>query len=259
MIGYLSNMQLAVGIDHLIYGAVFFTIIVFGMFYIGSFWQDPPEIYSKVEPITLTNDSTKNFIQVAFILLLSLSIWPVIYNQLNQRYQAQTTLPEWSAFTQNPAWQEVSSPNWEWKPDFSGVVNKSLRFFKKGSKIVGFYQASFGNENKYKKLISSANQLISPSQRKHWHYIEHSSITISNRAQKINGNYTLLRKKNRQQTIEAISWYQIGSHSTNNPYLAKLYQLIKRLTINTESEIYQVVYTSSESEIIVNKLASQFD
>ena len=41
MIAHLSDMKLALGIDHLIYGWVFFGIVMLLLFWIGSYWRDP--------------------------------------------------------------------------------------------------------------------------------------------------------------------------------------------------------------------------
>ena len=40
MIGHLSGMELATGVDHLIYGWLFFGLVMFVMFWIGSFWRE---------------------------------------------------------------------------------------------------------------------------------------------------------------------------------------------------------------------------
>ncbi|MGB9110211.1 MAG: exosortase A, partial [Telluria sp.] len=40
MIGHLSGMALATGVDHLIYGWLFFGLVMFVMFWIGSFWRE---------------------------------------------------------------------------------------------------------------------------------------------------------------------------------------------------------------------------
>lgn len=40
MIGHLSDMQLATGVDHLIYGWVFFGVVMLLLFWIGGFWQE---------------------------------------------------------------------------------------------------------------------------------------------------------------------------------------------------------------------------
>ncbi len=252
MIGHLSDMQLAVGVDHLIYGAIFFAFIIFIMFYIGSFWRDeasefvPTSSADNDNPTALTHPNANS--RHLIFLIICLSIWPITSNQLQSHYQAKTTIPEWPILTQNADWQEVTTPSWHWQPDLNGVSNESLRFFKKNNLTVGFYQASFGEENKNAKLVSTMTQLINQSNRKYWHYITHSSTPIKkSNKQKFRADYTLIRKNNSRQTIEAISWYQIGQNATNNPYVAKIYQLLKRLTLDTESELYQVVFTSTET------------
>ena len=40
MLGHLSNNQIAVGVDHLIYGWVFFGLVMLLLFWVGSFWQE---------------------------------------------------------------------------------------------------------------------------------------------------------------------------------------------------------------------------
>ena len=40
MIGHLSNNRFAVGVDHLIYGWVFFGVVMLLLFWVGSFWQE---------------------------------------------------------------------------------------------------------------------------------------------------------------------------------------------------------------------------
>ena len=41
MLGHLSNNQIAAGVDHLIYGWVFFGIVIGAMFMVGARWADP--------------------------------------------------------------------------------------------------------------------------------------------------------------------------------------------------------------------------
>ncbi|MGH8853359.1 MAG: exosortase A, partial [Telluria sp.] len=40
MIGHLSNMRLATGVDHVVYGWLFFGVVMFLMFWIGRLWQE---------------------------------------------------------------------------------------------------------------------------------------------------------------------------------------------------------------------------
>jgi exosortase len=47
MIGHLSGNTLAVGVDHLIYGWVFFGVVIMMMFMVGARWAEPPLIGSS--------------------------------------------------------------------------------------------------------------------------------------------------------------------------------------------------------------------
>src|SRR5690606_22417596 len=40
MIAHLSDMKLALGVDHYIYGWVFFGLVMLLLFWIGSFWRE---------------------------------------------------------------------------------------------------------------------------------------------------------------------------------------------------------------------------
>ncbi len=42
MLGYHSDNKIAVGVDHILYGWVFFGIVIFLMFWIGGRWQEAP-------------------------------------------------------------------------------------------------------------------------------------------------------------------------------------------------------------------------
>ena len=42
MIGHASSMKLAVGVDHFVYGWLFFGVVIALLFGIGSFWRDAP-------------------------------------------------------------------------------------------------------------------------------------------------------------------------------------------------------------------------
>lgn len=65
MLGHLSGNRLAVGVDHLIYGWVFFGLIVGVMFYIGSRWAEAPA--EPVAPGALRLGSTGNSGRLAFV------------------------------------------------------------------------------------------------------------------------------------------------------------------------------------------------
>ena len=247
MIGHLSSMRLAVGVDHVIYGAVFFALIIFTMFYIGSFWRDPePEetnsykINTKPYKYTLRNASF-----ISCVLIVCISIWPLINKTIQLKYHAQTNIPKQSLFTIQNNWQEIKSPNWGWEPKFDEAVNESLKYFTNQEQTIGLYQVNFGDESQGKELVNTRHTLIRKEQNKQWINIKQTSVPLKIISTTVDFN-VLINKKNNIY-ITALNWYQIGNYKTNNSYNAKLYQLLKRLSINTAPETYNIIFTKNKN------------
>lgn len=246
MIGHLSNMRFGTGPEHVVYGVIFFAIILFIIFFIGSFWEDSEittEKTSNVEVLTNTYTKKQNSL-VILTLLLSLSIWPFSSRLLQSNYHAQVTIPEWPALTRSQQWREVKTPDWNWQPKLSGATVESLRYFKKNESIIGLYQANFGDEKQGAELVNRQNVLITIKERKKWHFIKESTLTLTNPENQKSITVDIAELRGDFTNIIAVKWYQVGSLSTNNQYLAKIYQLYKRLTLDTTPEIYYVVFTN---------------
>src|SRR5687768_1518128 len=94
MTGHLSDMQLAVGIDHLVYGWVFFGFVMLVLFWIGSFWREDE---NRLDSISLTRgvstgnnlgsegDSTLRTTITAGAVLSIAIIWPVYAEWLERK------------------------------------------------------------------------------------------------------------------------------------------------------------------------------
>ncbi len=50
MIGHWSDMRMAVGIDHLIYGWLFFGLVLLALFWVGSYWREAPPRQALPKP-----------------------------------------------------------------------------------------------------------------------------------------------------------------------------------------------------------------
>ncbi len=105
LLGHFSDMQLATGADHLVYGWFFFGVVMFLLFWIGSFWRDSidetdqvgtsavdssPDNLNKPEmsPHSASKQAAKHpvsyrqFIVCTLLFALVLSIWPVWHGHI---------------------------------------------------------------------------------------------------------------------------------------------------------------------------------
>jgi len=244
MLGHLSDMKLATGVDHLIYGWLFFGLVMLLLFYIGSFWQDPPQ---QLDPMPanaeiITRTPYRHYWSVLSGLLLGLSIWPLAANWMIDKQGAHVEIP--AQFLRSPLeqWQTVQTQYWGWEPMFNGVAVDAKYFLSDGNYPVGVYLANFGDESQG-ELVNSQNYLV-PQEHETWRIAETAKTPIQ-----LQGGKSLAVDESvldsAQQDLLVLRWYRIGEQSTVNNYYAKWLQLIKRLSGDASAELLIVLYTET--------------
>jgi exosortase A len=164
MIGHLSSNQLATGVDHLVYGWVFFGIIMMVMFQMGARWADAAEPLAPVEPAIEFAPSKLGVHAVLAALCAALLVLPAVLleplrvplSQLAQpRSDAlQGLAPAGSQFTPGERMAE-------WAPVFlePTVSLQSAWRQQAGEAVevdVAFYKAQRGDS----KAVNSMNQTV---------------------------------------------------------------------------------------------------
>ena len=82
MLGHLSDNRLAVGVDHLIYGWLFFGVVMGLLFWIGSFWSEPPLDVPVVAAARKPTDrpvQASRFFVAALIAIAIAGIWRPLF------------------------------------------------------------------------------------------------------------------------------------------------------------------------------------
>ncbi len=79
MIGHLSNNKLATGVDHLVYGWVFFGIIMMVMFHLGARWADAPEPVAAAQPMPSTPAANRSRSAVLSALCAAILVLPALF------------------------------------------------------------------------------------------------------------------------------------------------------------------------------------
>ena len=173
MIGHLSNMQLATGVDHIIYGWVFFGLVMLLLFYIGSFWHDPLPVVSVMpESATATSHQYPHYWQILSAILLILLVWPFSSGWLSGRQAESLEISDSLRPATNSEWQPVADSDWNWTPKFKGVAAEAHQYFQSGDSVVGMTVANFGAETQG-ELVNSQNVLVSGN-NKTWSIMQSS-------------------------------------------------------------------------------------
>ena len=181
MIGHYSDMQLATGVDHLIYGWIFFGIVIFIMFYVGSFWRDDDSnIQLRGVSWTLGNLSSTTLAYKLTIVITGLALiaWPIKI-QLEQQELDFSHIAELNIASPTGWVKKPSDPN-AWKPAYHGLDRELHSTYKNsdGNEItlfIGYYvqqrqDAELGNFNNV--LVVEKNEV--------WRAIHGQGLTLPN-------------------------------------------------------------------------------
>ncbi|QSB02916.1 exosortase A [Methylomonas sp. EFPC1] len=251
MIGHFSNMKLAAGVDHIVYGWVFFGIVMFALFYFGSFWHDSDAGVAAASTPDLAGDSNladaatiyKHYWPALTVTALCVFIWPFASQGLSALQAAHVEVPERFSSPSLPDWQPVAVPDWGWEPNFKGVVADAKVYLSDGQTIVGMYFANFGDETQGGELVNSQNYLV-PQKHPIWRMLHDDVIAMQWAADKSGDiEEAVLNSTHRSLLVER--WYRVGDKNTANAYLAKWWQLLKRLSGDASAELLVVMYTET--------------
>ncbi|PPD35140.1 MAG: exosortase A [Methylomonas sp.] len=241
MIGHLSSMKLATGVDHIVYGWVFFGLVMLLLFYIGSFWHD--EAVSSMTKIdqTIPVEFPRYFsVTLGVVVFACFSVWPWVASELHAKQAVKAIIPE--TLLQKIPDEPALLPDWQWQPHFKGTVADKARFVEQDGAVLGIYIANFGDETQGGELVNSQNTLLS-HEDKDWRLILNPSLAINWPAKVVKVEEVAL--KNDANDLLVLRWYRIGSVNTSNAYYAKWLQLRKRLTGDTTPELMIVLYTQA--------------
>ena len=243
MIGHLSNMQLATGIDHIIYGWVFFGLVMLLLFYIGSFWHDPlPDVTASAEAASEISHKYPHYWPMLSGILLMMLVWTPSSAWLSGRQAESLEISEHLLPDSHSEWLPVAAQDWNWTPNFKGAAAESQHYFRNGDSVVGMTVVNFGAETQG-ELVNSQNVLVN-SNNKTWNIMHVGGSPVNLSAQPTTVEESVLRSEARDLLV--FRWYKVGSRNSANKYFVKGLQWVKRLTFDTAPEMMIVLYTPSE-------------
>jgi len=228
MIAHLSDMKLALGVDHLIYGWVFFGVVMMLLFWIGAFWrEDLPQAKSDKPAATPTNVAPMPVRRIALSTLAAVSIaavWPGYATYLKSHVPLPVPIK-----LEVPAangWRADPAPLSDWQPDYKDSGTSLTQTYRKGAKAVSLYIGYYPYQREGVELVTSTNVIV---RQKHpvW-----SNVGESKRAVTVGGqSLQIVQTKLRSTTLRLLvwNWNRIGGISTVNAYFAKLLEAKARL------------------------------
>lgn len=248
MIGHLSNNRLAVDVDHLIYGWVFFGVVMFAMFLVGSRFTDvgPDDVYVKVPAGAAGREVAPAYFLSAVALTAFTLVLPALWaDRLDEPRYTEPPLLVTGAVV--PSWQPTPLPEPVWRPDLTpptGVVHEAFK--GADSAVVGVYVGYYRNQDDKHKLVSSQNHLVSSANRE-WAVARSSAQSLERPDGYVVAFDEVELRTLYQPSRRLLVWqtYWVNGHWTSNLVRVKLYTLLQRLQGLGDDGATLIVYTDT--------------
>jgi len=222
MLGHLSDMKLATGVDHLIYGWVFFGIVIGIMMYVGSFWADEKDTagvtgytcyFGNLEGVTVAGKIT---VMLAAVILIA---WPV-------KAKIEQKIPDFNDLNQI----SIAAPDgWRgadreivWKPAYHGFDRVFSNVYKNGAgKEIELYIGYYAEQRQDAELGNYNNVLVSERDNK-WRVIETPTNTIKLSSESIQSSKAILSSGSKRLMVNYL--YYVDGKILANKYQTKILQ-----------------------------------
>lgn len=253
MLGHISGNTIAVGVDHLIYGWVFFGIVILLMFLIGARWSEPDLVVAAPVWSSGTDSRAGNstpwfwVVAVVFALIVSLPIVAKYKFEIN----AASAPPKLElGDTLSSAWQKSDVAAIDYTPHFENPSAELNHAYAGAGANVGAYLAYYRDQDYSRKLVSSNNVLVTSNDTR-WSRVGQGAVSESMAGKPVTFHRAELRRlSNAVATApeRLLVWqvYWINGRWTSNDYLAKVYGAVFQLLGHGDDSAVLVVYTAMD-------------
>jgi exosortase A len=242
MIAHLSDMKLALGIDHYIYGWVFFGLVMLLLFWVGSFWRedDQPEPASAQtgEP---ASGASRRWLPLALLALTVAGVWPAYAAWLDSR-----PLPA------VPALQVEAQGGWQpgaaftaWVPHWIGADRQLRQPYTQAGRNVLLQLDYYATQRQGAELINSRNFMIRQKDPA-WSNVGERIATVDMGGGPRQVRQAKLRGSDGQRLL-VWQWNLIDQRPVVNDHFAKLMLASERVRMKRDDGLSVLIATPYEN------------
>lgn len=246
MMGHLSGMTMAVGFDHLIYGWLFFGLVMFLLFWIGVFWRQDVDLtgaaaVADAGAVAAAPADMTALAKAGLAVALCLALWPAYARYLDGT-QSHRTPVELAGYRAAATMVPAFSP---WQPAATPASAELTQFYRQQGQPVGLTLRYYREQADGGKLISSSNQLVQGGGLG-WHVLasgtqraDAAGRTLQLREATIAGP---------QGKLLVWSWYWIGGRVTSSDYVGKTLQIRQKLLHGSDEGAAVMLFSPYEEQ-----------
>ncbi|HET6757190.1 MAG TPA: exosortase A [Burkholderiales bacterium] len=231
MIGHLSDMKLATGVDHLVYGWLFFGLVIAALFWVGSRYRDERSEAETARAQSRARAAPEKMLLAAAAALGITSSAPAY--AAYARHPVVDELPILNAPKEQGGWQKIAEPA-AFTPHFLQFRASLQQSYRKGDAVIGLFIAYYKNQREHGEMISSQNVIVT----------NEDSLLRKTAESPIAANFKMnsTEIRNGDSRLVVWHWYWVNRTHTANPYWAKLLQVQSELVHSRDDSAVVVIH-----------------
>lgn len=245
MIAHLSDMKLAMGVDHYIYGWVFFGLVMLLLFWIGSLWREDGEPAQGAKPVSAAAEPAGGLpgrrpLPLALLVLVLAGVWPAYAAWLGSR--PLPAMPVLQVEGQG-GWQP-SEAFTSWTPHWVGADRKLRQSYSQAGRTVLLHLDYYVTQRQDAELINSQNFMVRQKDPL-WSNVGGGIVTVDAGAGPQQVRQARLRGSNGQRLL-VWQWNLIDQRPVVSKHLAKLMLAFDRVRLQRDDGLSVLIATPYE-------------
>jgi exosortase A len=219
MIAYWSEMRLAVGMDHLIYGWLFFGLVMFALFWLGlTFRERTPAPAREQGVVPPAAPGHTQLLIPALLAAAMLAAAPLAARQLARLPAGNGAAPPLPAAASG--WRGPLEASLPWRPSYHGAAFERIARYESSDGAVQLAIVGYTAQAQGAELVNSENLPYDAG----WHLLYEGRAQAPDAG---GGTHSVqaTRLAGASGQLLVWHWYAVGAHATSSDALAKLYQV----------------------------------
>ena len=231
MIAHLSGFELAVGADHITFGLIFLSIVLFVLLAFGSTFRErwPSDLSTHLARLTDNSGSIKASRNVALVATAFGAVLiagaAAAYGSSIENNARELTSVEIASPAAGPGWRLIPGARTDWKPRFFGASSERNWVYMRGGETVELYTAFYRQQRQGAEIVNWRNNLADGKVWRQFTTIDRAEVLLAGKTFSLRRTY--LRRSGKQRVV--LFWYWVDGQFTDNPYLAKLMEIKAKL------------------------------
>ena len=231
MIAHLSDMKLALGVDHYIYGWVFFGIVMLLLFWIGSFWREddqPASVNEKPLALAAGRVRARPVLPMALVVLAIAGLWPAYAGWLKAR--PLPAMPELQVEAQG-GWQPAEAFT-TWVPHWIGADRQLRQPYAQAGRQVLLELNYYVTQRQDAELNNSQNFMVRQKDPA-WSNVGEGIVTVDIGGESRQVRQARMRGSDGQRLL-VWQWNLINQRPLVNDHAAKLILAFDRVRLQRD-------------------------